>query len=95
MLDKFKTTGVVGLPYARVEHRDSEAWVFFKNPRYLNAEDDNTVTDAEICVDLALLDSASEVCVTRGDVIDQAKCHFSDALIRNLEKFWDAEKRKI
>jgi (3,5-dihydroxyphenyl)acetyl-CoA 1,2-dioxygenase len=73
MLDEFKATGVVELPYARVERRDGAAWVFFKNPRYLNAEDDNTVTDVEVCVDLALLDPASEVCVTRGDVIDQGK----------------------
>ena len=71
--DEFRSKGVVDLPYARVERRDRAAWVFFKNPRYLNAEDDNTVEDVEVCVDLALLDPSTEICVTRGDVINQGK----------------------
>jgi thioesterase DpgC len=73
LLDEYIATGVVDLPNGRVERRDRAAWVFFKNPRYLNAEDDNTVRDLEVCVDLALLDPLADICVTRGDRIDQGK----------------------
>ena len=43
------------------------------NPRYLNAEDDATLHQAEIAVDLAILDPASELCVLRGDTVDNPK----------------------
>ncbi|MGK0169534.1 MAG: thioesterase DpgC [Gammaproteobacteria bacterium] len=73
LLETFRTEGVVNLPYARVERRDGAAWVYFKNPRYLNAEDEHTLEDVETCVDLAILDPGSEVCVWRGDAIDSGK----------------------
>ena len=73
LLDTFKRNAVVDLPFARVERRDGAAWVYFKNSRYLNAEDEHTVNDVETCVDLAILDPASEVCVWRGDAIDSGK----------------------
>jgi thioesterase DpgC len=36
------------------------------NPRFLNAEDESTLEPLETAIDLALLDSKSEICVLRG-----------------------------
>ncbi len=49
------------------------ATVFMRNPRYLNAEDEATLQQTEIAVDLAILDPKSELCVLRGDVVDNPK----------------------
>ena len=54
--------------------RDGKAsYVYLKNPRYLNAEDANTVDDTEIAVDLAILDPRTEIAVLRGDTLDHPK----------------------
>ena len=44
-----------------------------RNPRYLNAEDEATLQQTEIAVDLAILDPMSELCVLRGDTVDNPK----------------------
>ncbi len=49
------------------------ATVFMRNPRYLNAEDEATLQQTEISVDLAILDPKSELCVLRGDTVEHAK----------------------
>ncbi len=69
----FAKNGVVELAGASVERRGKAAVVTFKNPRFLNAEDQTTLDGTEICVDLALLDRTSEVAVLRGGVVDHAK----------------------
>ena len=43
------------------------------HPRFLNAEDGATLDGAEICVDLALLDPATEIAVMRGGVVEHPK----------------------
>ena len=43
------------------------------NPRFLNAEDQTSLDGAEICVDLALLDRATEIAVMRGAVVEHPK----------------------
>src|SRR5262249_14251884 len=43
------------------------------NPRFLNAEDQTSLDGAEICVDLALLDPATEIAVIRGAVVEHPK----------------------
>jgi thioesterase DpgC len=43
------------------------------NPRFLNAEDDDTLSDTETAADIALLDPDSEICVLRGDVVEHPK----------------------
>ena len=43
------------------------------NPRFLNAEDDDTLDDTETAADIAILDPMSEICVLRGDVVDHPK----------------------
>ena len=49
------------------------AIVSYGNPRFLNAEDHGTLDAAEICIDLALLDAASEVIVLRGAQVEHPK----------------------
>ena len=53
--------------------RGKAAVVTQNNPRFLNAEDQTTLDGVEICVDLALLDRASEVAVMRGAVVEHPK----------------------
>mgnify|MGYP003694788733 CR=1 FL=1 len=43
------------------------------NPRFLNAEDDDTLDDTETAADIAILDPMSEICVLRGDVVDHPR----------------------
>jgi thioesterase DpgC len=72
-LDQLKQEGKVELEHASVERHGKASIVLMKNPRYLNAEDDTTVADVEIAVDLAMLDPDTIVCVLRGGVIDSGK----------------------
>ncbi len=70
---EFIKTGVVDFGPARVERRGKAAVVTVKNPRFLNAEDDDTLDDTETAADIAILDTMSEICVLRGDVVDHPK----------------------
>src|SRR5215213_962138 len=66
LLPKFEKDNVIDTPGASIERRGKAAIVTFRNPRFLNAEDQTTLDGMEICVDLALLDSSIEVGVLRG-----------------------------
>jgi enoyl-CoA hydratase/carnithine racemase len=70
---EFVKSGVVDFGPARVERRGKSAVVTVKNPRFLNAEDDDTLDDTETSADIALLDPLSEICVLRGDVVEHPK----------------------
>jgi thioesterase DpgC len=72
-LDEFAGRGAVDLGTAAVMRQGKAATVFMRNPRYLNAEDEATLQQTEIAVDLAILDPRSELCVLRGDVVDNPK----------------------
>jgi (3,5-dihydroxyphenyl)acetyl-CoA 1,2-dioxygenase len=65
--------GVVDFGPARVERRGKAAIVTVHNPRFLNAEDDDTLDDTETAADIAILDPLSEICVLRGDVVDHPR----------------------
>jgi thioesterase DpgC len=56
-----------------VRREGKAAVVLQDNPRFLNAEDQTTLDGAEICVDLALLDRATEVAIMRGAVVEHPK----------------------
>ena len=58
---------------ARIERLGKAAVVTVCNPRFLNAEDDNTLDDTETAADIAILDPMSEMCVLRGGVVDHPK----------------------
>ena len=55
-LPEFIKNGVVDFGPARVERRGKSAVVTVKNPRFLNAEDDDTLDDTETATDIAILD---------------------------------------
>jgi len=73
LLPKFMKEGRAEFPGASIERRGKAAIVTYKNPRFLNAEDQATLDGMEICVDLALLDARIEVAVLRGGVVEHPK----------------------
>src|SRR3954454_23951739 len=72
-LDEFTARGAVDLGTAAVMRQGKAATVTLHNPRYLNAEDEATLQQTEICVDLAILDAKSELCALRGDTVEHPK----------------------
>src|SRR5262245_41365873 len=70
---EFEKTGKLEFPGARVERRGKAAVVTMSNPRYLNAEDETTLVGLETAIDVALLDTKSEVCVLRGGPVEHPK----------------------
>jgi thioesterase DpgC len=71
-LAEFQQKGALDLGTAAVERSGKAAIVYLKNPRYLNAEDEATISETETAVDLAILDS-SELAVLRGGIVDHPK----------------------
>ena len=72
-VDEFVRNGVIDFGPARVERQGKAAVVTVQNPRFLNAEDDDTLGDTETATDIAILDPLSEICVLRGGVVDHPK----------------------
>ena len=72
-LDELNAKGAVDLGTAAVQRDGKATIVLLRNPRYLNAEDEATLQQTETAVDLAILDPASELCVLRGDTVDNPK----------------------
>ena len=72
-MGEFNKNGVVDFGPARVERQGRAAVVTVHNPRFLNAEDDDTLTDTETATDIAILDPMSEICVLRGDTVEHPK----------------------
>jgi thioesterase DpgC len=72
-LKHFEKHGELDLGGARV-HRDGRACVVtMSNPRFLNAEDESTLGPLETAIDLALLDTQTEICVLRGAPVSHPK----------------------
>jgi thioesterase DpgC len=72
-LPELAANGAVDLGTAAVMRQGKATTVLMRNPRYLNAEDEATLQQTEIAVDLAILDPASELAVLRGDTVDNPK----------------------
>ncbi|HVA12088.1 MAG TPA: enoyl-CoA hydratase/isomerase family protein [Stellaceae bacterium] len=72
-LDELRSRGAIELATATVERSGRAAIVTLRNPRFLNAEDETTLEDSEIAIDLATLDPLSEVAVLRGGVVEHPK----------------------
>jgi thioesterase DpgC len=70
---EFILTDVIDFGPAKVERQGKAAVVTVKNPRFLNAEDDDTLEDTETAADIAIVDPMSEICVLRGGVVDHPK----------------------
>jgi (3,5-dihydroxyphenyl)acetyl-CoA 1,2-dioxygenase len=72
-LPAFQRDGVAELGAAVVERRGRAGYVYLRNPRFLNAEDDATLPATEAAVDLVLLDPACEVGVLRGATVEHPR----------------------
>jgi (3,5-dihydroxyphenyl)acetyl-CoA 1,2-dioxygenase len=70
---EYERTGRLEFIGAKVERRGKASVVTMSNPRYLNAEDETTLVGLETAIDVATLDSKSEVCVLRGGVVENPK----------------------
>ena len=69
LLAQLQRDGQVDLPTARIRRLGNATLVLTRNPRFLNAEDEATLDDFEIAVDLATLDPATGAAVLRGDTV--------------------------
>ena len=72
-LAEYERTGALELPGATVHRMGKASVVTGRNPRFLNAEDGNTLDGFETAIDVATLDARSEVCVLRGGVVEHTK----------------------
>jgi thioesterase DpgC len=72
-LDELRANGTVDLGHARVTRRGRAGVLELCNPRHLNAEDGDTLTETEAAVDLVLLDPEIQVGVFRGGVVDHPR----------------------
>ena len=73
LLPKFMKDGAIELPGGSIERRGKAAILTYRNPRFLNAEDQTSLDGFETCVDLALLDARVEVAVLRGGLVEHPK----------------------
>jgi (3,5-dihydroxyphenyl)acetyl-CoA 1,2-dioxygenase len=73
LLDRLKRDGAVALEGASVRRSGRASFVTYEHPRFLNAEDQGTLDAAEICVDLALLDGATDIVILRGGPVEHPK----------------------
>jgi thioesterase DpgC len=69
----FREKGEFSAPGATLRREGKAAVITLSNPQYLNAEDEGTLPGLETAVDLALLDTQTEVCVLRGGTVTHPK----------------------
>ena len=70
---EFASRGSVDLGAARLTRKGKAVHLDMVNPRFLNAEDDTTLAQTELAVDVATLDRTTEIAVMRGVVVDNEK----------------------
>ena len=70
---EFAKNGIIDFGPARIERQGKAAVVTIHNPRFLNAEDDDTLDATETAVDIAIFEPQSEICVLRGGPVDHPK----------------------
>jgi thioesterase DpgC len=72
-IEEFRSTGSADLGQVMVTREGKAGILELRNPRHLNAEDENTLPASEVGVDLILLDPEIEVGVLRGGVVDHPR----------------------
>jgi len=70
---EFQKKGVIKLKTVRVEARGETGYLYFSQPKYLNAEDNETIDDQELGTDLVLLHPGLRIGVLRGDPVQHPK----------------------
>ena len=72
-LDEFRVAGTIDFGVVHLRRVGRAAMLELRNPRHLNAEDDETLAATEVAVDLVLLDPEIEVGVFRGGVVEHPR----------------------
>ena len=72
-LGEFQRTGQLDLGAVRLEAKGETGYLYFRHPRYLNAEDDDTLGPQETACDLILLHPGLRMGVLRGDPVEHSK----------------------
>jgi thioesterase DpgC len=72
-LEEFQRTGKLDLGAVRVEAKGDAGYLYFHHPRYLNAEDDETLPAQETACDLILLHPGLRMGVLRGAPVEHPK----------------------
>jgi thioesterase DpgC len=70
---EFAARGALDLGAARLTRKGKAVHLDTANPRFLNAEDDTTLAQTELAVDVATLDRTTEIAVIRGVAMDSGK----------------------
>ena len=70
---EFAARGSLDLGAARLTRKGKAVHLDMINPRFLNAEDDTTLAQTELAVDVATLDRTTEIAVMRGVAVDNEK----------------------
>ncbi len=73
LLPELARSGELQIGPVHVTRRGRAGILELSNPRHLNAEDDQTLADTEVAVDLILLDPEIEVGVFRGGVVEHPR----------------------
>ena len=72
-LGQFQSTGTLDLGTHRLQRQGRAARLTINNPKVLNAEDDLTLDNMDVAVDVATLDAATDIAVLRGCVVEHPK----------------------
>jgi enoyl-CoA hydratase/carnithine racemase len=72
-LEEFQSRGSLDLGAVRLEAKGEAGYLYFHHPRYLNAEDDDTLSPQEIACDLILLHPGLRMGVLRGEAVAHPK----------------------
>ncbi len=73
LLAEFASRGSLNLGAARLTRKGKAVHLDTVNPRFLNTEDDTTLAETELAVDVATLDRTTEIAVMRGAPVDNEK----------------------
>jgi thioesterase DpgC len=70
---RFAERGELVFEGATLERQGKAAVVTMRNPRFLNAEDETTLDGLETAIDVATLDTKTDIAVLRGDTVEHSK----------------------
>jgi thioesterase DpgC len=73
LVAEFASQGSLDLGAAHLTRKGKAVHLDMVNPRFLNAEDDTTLAETELAVDVATLDQTTEIAVVRGVAVDNEK----------------------
>ena len=72
-LEEFRRAGRLDLGAVQLEARGDAGYLYFHHPRYINAEDDDTLPPQEIACDLILMHPGLRMGVLRGAPVEHPK----------------------